>query len=358
MHDTTLSRPVTTKDLARRLSVSRATVSIVLNGRAQQRNITPETTQRVLEAARELGYIPNQAARTLRRQRSGVIGVVLADFSMDWAERVMTGMLAVFDPGGFTPFVATHRFDPARQRKELMAALQRHDEGVICQPLPGQEDCYREFQGRGVPLVFLGDEPAGLPEVSSVCWDAGAAARTVVQHLVQTGRRRIGHIGFTYPLRFSQARVAAYQAVLSEAGLHCDERWSTTLPASLGASGIVAAALERAFAPGIEHPDALFVLNDHLALTALEALEQRGLRVPEDVALVGMGDLPCTAQRGIGLTTVREPCEELGRAAAETVLDLVGAPMRAPISCLISCTELMARRTSAAAAPKAKQRGM
>ncbi len=348
MHDTALSRPVTTKDLARRLSVSRATVSIVLNGRAQQRNITPETTQRVLEAARELGYVPNQAARTLRRQRSGVIGVVLADFSMDWAERVMSGLLAVFDPGGFTPFVATHRFDPARQRKELMAALQRHDEGVICQPLPGQEECYREFQRSGVPLVFLGDEPAGLHEVSSVCWDAGAAARMAVEHLVANGRRRIGHIGFTYPLRFSQARVAAYQAVLQEAGLPLEDRWSNTLPASLGAPGIVAAALARSFAPGFAHPDALFVLNDHLALTALEALERRGLRVPDDVALIGMGDLPFTGQRGIGLSTVREPCEELGRGAAETILELVGAPMRAPINCLISCTELLARRTSVA----------
>src|ERR1700747_3159729 len=104
----TSPRTLTTKELARRLSVSRATVSIVLNGRAQQRNITPETTRRVLDAARALGYVPNRAAPNLRRQRSGVIGVVLANFRMDWAERVMTGLLEVFDPSGFTPFVATH----------------------------------------------------------------------------------------------------------------------------------------------------------------------------------------------------------------------------------------------------------
>lgn len=347
------NRNVTTKEIARRLQVSRATVSIVLNGRSQQRSITPETTRRVLDAAKELGYVPNIAARNLRRQRSGVIGVVLANFRMEWAEQVMTGMLDVFDQGGFTPFVATHRFDADRHRKELQAALQRHDEGVICQPLAGQEDLYREFIQRGVPLVFIGDQPLGMPETSFAAWDSGAAAKVAVEHLIKTGRKRIGHIGLDYPMRMSTARVAAYRAAVTAAGLPLDERWIVAAPPGQSLERRTEHAIDRIFAANQPHPDALFVLNDSMALPVLEILDARRIRVPEDVAVIGMGDLPLTGHRAIGLSTVREPCEQMGAVAAATVLDLVSNPLQPPIQRAIASCDLRIRRTTAGAAAAA-----
>jgi LacI family transcriptional regulator len=340
------NRNVTTQSIAEKLGVSRATVSIVLNGRAKQRKIRPETTRKVLEAAREMHYVPNQTALNLRRQRSGIVGVLLANFRMDWAERVMSGLLEVFDPRGYCPFVAAHRFEVERYRRELTAALQRRDEGVICHPLPGHEDLYREFARVGMPLVFIGDVPVELPGSSYVVWDSGAAARAAVRHLVEMGRKRIGYIGFEYPLKMSLARFEAYQEVLRETDLLLNRQWMISPPAQMKTSAILDLALKRMFAPGRAHPDAIFVLNDGLALPALEALAQRGIRVPDDVAVMGMGDLPLTGHQGISLSTVREPCEEMGHEAAETILKLIAHPKRAPIQRALTLCELKVRRTT------------
>lgn len=338
--------PVTSAMLADQLGVSRATVSIVLNGHGPRRKISPTTIQRVLDAARAQGYAPNRTARNLRLRRSGVIGVVLADFRMDWAERVMRGMGEIFDPGEYTPLVATHRWDVVRQRKELMAALQRRDEAVIVQPLPGQEDLYRHLMAVGIPLVFLGDRPSTRLPASFAGWDSAAAAHTAVRHLVERGYRRIGHLGFHHPLRMTQERTAAYRQVMREANLPVNEAW-VSLPHTGGsAEDIIATEIVRMFAPGTEHPDALFVLNDGLALQALEILDRRGIRIPQDVAIIGMGDLPLTGHSGISLSTVREPCEEMGRAAAHAALTLIAEPGSTPIVSLIPGNELRVRRTT------------
>ncbi len=340
---------VTSAMLADQLGVSRATVSIVLNGHGPARKISPVTIQRVIDAARDQGYAPNRTARNLRLQKSGVIGVVLADFRMDWAERVMRGMGEIFDPGEYTPLVGTHRWDAVRHRKELMSALQRRDEAVIVQPLPGQEEVYQQLMAVGIPLVFLGDRPpmsaSPLP-ASFAGWDSAAATRTAVRHLIDRGYRRIGHLGFHHPMHMTLERTAAYRQTLSDAGLPVNEAWISLPHAGGAVEGTIAAEITRMFAPGAEHPDALFVLNDGLALQLLEILDQKGIRVPQDVAIIGMGDLPLTGHSGISLSTVREPCEEMGRAAAHAALSLIAEPRRVPIVSLIPGNELRARRTT------------
>lgn len=339
--------PVTSAMIAQKLGVSRATVSIVLNGHGEARKISPTTIARVVTTARELGYAPDRAARNLRLRRSGVVGVLLADFRMDWSERVMTGMAEVFDPSSHTALVATHRFDPARHRKELMAAVQRRDEAIIVQPVPGQDELYRQVIRSGVPLIFLGDRPlADLPTASFAGWDSAAAACTAVEHLVATGRTRIGHIGVEHALRMTLERTATYRRVLTESGLRINERWIAIPPPGGDVAGMLAGIIERMFAPGGERPDALFLLNDGLALTLLEVLDQRGIRVPDDVAVIGMGDLPLTGHRGISLSTVREPCEEMGRAAARAALTLIADPGKGPLIAPIPGNELKARRTT------------
>lgn len=338
--------PVTSAMIAHKLGVSRATVSIVLNGQGEVRKLSPATIARVVAAARELGYAPDRAARNLRLRRSGVVGVLLADFRMDWSERVMSGMAEVFDQGSHTALIATHHFDPVRHRRELTAAVQRRDEAIIVQPVPGQDALYRQVLASGVPLVFLGDLPLDLTPVSFAGWDSAAAARTAVEHLIATGRRRIGHIAVEHPLCMTLERTATYRRVLSESGLPINERWIAIPPPTGDAAGMLAGVVERLFAPGAERPDALFMLNDGLALTVLEVLDQRGIRVPEDVAVIGMGDLPLTGHRGIGLSTVREPCEEMGRAAAHAALTLIAGPGRAPLIAPIPGNELKARRST------------
>jgi len=294
----------------------------------------------------EMNYLPNRFARNLRLQQSGMIGVIVGNLRADWVEVVMEGMLEEFGPCGYTPLVAVHHFDAKLARKEIRACLQRRDEGIICQPMPGERDLYERIRVAGVPLVFLGDWPAEVPKVSFVAWDSSAAAGLAVRHLVETGRRRIGFVGIDYPMEMTRGRYEAYRGALFEAGLPCRKRWIANVPMGWSPQQIVDRALDRLFAPGQEHPDAIFALNDGIALLLLEALDARGVRVPQDVALIGLGDSPMTGHSGIGLSTVREPCEEMGRQAARILTDLIANPESEPIHRLIPGQELKVRRTT------------
>ena len=341
-----MSDPVTAEELAQRLGLSRATVSIVLRGDAARRKISANTTQRVLDAAKKFNYVPNQAARMLRRQRTDVIGVIFPNFRLDWAERVMEGMLDVLRDTRYSPFVATHRFSTQLFRKEVLAALQRRDDALICYPLPGMNDLYRQIHSLGIPLVFLGDRPSDVDDESWVIWDAGAAAATAVQHLVEQKRKRIGFLGLDYPMKMSEARFEAYRRVLKSADLPINPKWVFKPASTSTLEQIVEPGLAQMFDGSGPHPDALFVLNDGIALPMLESLQRRGIRVPEDVAVISMGDLPLTGHRAIGLSTMREPVEDLGRGAAEVALKLIADPKIGPVQRILSCEELHGRRTT------------
>jgi DNA-binding LacI/PurR family transcriptional regulator len=339
---------VTSTELAGKLGLSRATVSIVLRGDAERRKIPAKTVERVMRAAERYNYVPNQIAQRLRKQRSGVVSVIVVNFRMDWAEAVMDGVLEVLEAKGLTPFVATHRNDPQRQERELLAALSRRDDGVICQPIAGHTAIYERLRKAGIPVVFLGDYPADMPHVSRVAWDSGEAARVAVQHLIDTGRRRIAYLGMHYPLHMHIARFAAYEDAIRDAGLPLNPRWVVHASAQGTLDDTLDPALARFFAPGAEHPDAIFVINDGLALPMLERLAAAGIRVPQDVAVIGMGDVPMARHVGIGLSTVVEPVREMGVEAAQAMAALIGNPALAPIERIIVSNTLRARRTTGA----------
>lgn len=339
-------RRATIADIARKVGVSPSTVSIVARGEDKKRHISVATTQRVRDVMAEMNYVHNSTARNFRLQRSGMIGVLLANLRMDWAEAVLGGMLEVFQPNGYAPFIGIHGFETQLARRELLSCAQRRDEGVICQPVPGENENYDRIRQSATPLVFLGDHPPDLPDVSFVAWDSAAAARTAVRHLIETGRRRIAFLGCDYPMIMSRARHEAYESVLRAAGLCPKPHWVAVAPLEWSLDRIVNWATDRLFPSNREHPDAVFALNDGLALPLLEVLTGRGIRVPEDVAIIGMGDLSMTGHQGISLSTVGEPCVELGKQAAEVMLELISNPGKAPIHRLIPGENLKVRRTT------------
>jgi LacI family transcriptional regulator len=300
----------------------------------------------VLEAAKAANYVPNRAARSLRLSRSDGLGVIVADFRADWAEQFLNGMLGVLDSTRFSPFVAVHRFDEARSRKELQTSLERRDEGIVCQPLPKQEEVYRQIAAAGTPLVLLGDYPARMSGCSYVVWDSGPAAAVAVRHLIEVGRRRIAYLGVDYPMVMSRRRYAAYVSTLREAGLVPERKWEYVAPATTNLDAVMTAALRQFFGDPDSRPDAIFCLNDGLAMPLLQRLEAEGIRVPHDVAVMGMGDLPFTGYAGIGLSTVREPITEIGREAALSVLQLIEHPEQGPVQKVIPSLDLRVRRTT------------
>lgn len=317
-----------------------------MRGQAERQRISAETAERVHAAAREMGYVPNVMARALRRQRSHSIGVLMMNLQFGWAESVIESMNEVLGESDYTPFIAIHQMVPQRARKEVLSCLERRDEGVIYQPVPGETESYSRLQRAGVPVIFLGDRPEDVPDVSFVGWDSGPAARTAVQHLIETGRKRIGYLGVDYPLEMTRARYAAYEAALREAGLDPDDRWIAKAPLDWRGERFLNQSVDRMFAPGCDPPDAIFAGSDALALTVLEFLHDRGLRVPDDVAVMGMGDLPMARHSTVSLSTMKEPTEGIGRQAAQLMLDLIADRGKGPVHRLIRCDELKARRTT------------
>ncbi len=339
-------KPISAMDLARLLGLSHATVSYVLNGQAESHKISKKTAERVLEAAKKHNYIPNQLARNLKNRRSGMIGVVLGNFKMDWAEAVMTGMQGVFDATDYVPFVTTHGFDEDRNRKELLSALYRRDEGIIAFPMPGCNDIYWKIAQSGVPLVFLGDELPGLTGISSVVWDSEAAAEAAVRHLVETGRKRIAFLGVDYPGLSTRHRFEAYSRILLENGFKLRDEWISCTPANQTPDNIARSALSQFFSDKKNSPDAIFALNDGIALPALAQLEAMGIAVPGKVAIIGMGNLPLAAHPAISLSTLQEPTEEMGQAVARLILDLISKKAKHPVRQALPSCEVLVRRST------------
>lgn len=343
---------VTISTIAQKLGISASTVSYVLNGHAEKKKISPQTAKQVMEAARQMRYIPNTLARSLQQKRSGLIGFVVGNTHFAWAERLLLGMNRVFDPVDYLPVLTMHWWDAKRERRELISLLQRQVEAIICVPNYDNEDNYELVTQQGVPLLFIYDMPQQSTGISYVAWDAGTATRHAVEHLIATGCRRIGFYGSNFPMDMVQRRIEAYRQTLQDHGLPFNPDWFMLEHVNPPEAYYdMQQYVERLFGPGTDpatRPDALYFAYDALALNGLNYLRRAGVRVPEDVAVIGMGDLVISGHANMDLTTMREPTEDVGQLAAETVLQMIENPQEPPVTRLLEHNELVQRSTTRA----------
>jgi len=342
---------VTIKTIAQQVGVTHQTVSNVLNGQAKERRISDITAKRIRDVANRLGYVPNSWARNLVTQRSGTISTLFHSLSMDWAQSVMEGVHPVLADRHYTPLIGVY----ANSKEPLLPIseadsdvidkiLQRQDEGVLCQPIIGLRNGYHKLIQNSIPTVFMSglfEDMSNLDAMSSVTWDCGPSVKMLVQHLVSTGRRKIAFIGTRHLLQSDQIRYNAFREALDEAGLPFVEDWEVW--GSVYQMPTYEQIATMIYQPN-ERPDAFFVLNDGIAIGVLRILELMGLKVPDDIAVVGMGDLP--AANFVGLTTVREPLSKIGQEAAEIILDMIDNPQKKSVHRRLRCNEIQIRRST------------
>ena len=319
-------RTPTSRDVAERAGVSRTVVSFVLNNRPHT-GISEATRQRVLRAANELGYRPNSAARSLVSGRTRTIGVVVSETRTDaFGDAFLPELLRGID--------GSARAVGFRIQLEYLADQQAHNpyltpfrEGrvdglLVCGPR-SDDTALKEVVEAGLPTMVIGNP--GVAGCPSVDIDNTDAARTAVTHLIEHGYRRIGLIT-NLPLTYasSQARMAGYRQALAEADLALRESW--IIEGGLGAaSGQQAMERLLSLEPRL---DAVFAASDQVALGALVAIQGAGLRVPDDVALIGFDDLPAASLVRPKLSTMQVPAADLGRIASRRLLDLIdGQPL-------------------------------
>lgn len=333
-------RVTTLSGLAKHLGLSPTTVSFVLNEQAEEHKIAPSTVERVLAAAKEVDYVPNALARGLRQKRTHAIGLVFPHLKGDWAHRITQGISEGLGDSHTVPLIVCHYGSGQLERELLRSLVERRVDGIICNPLADGFNRYLQVRERGVPLVFMGDVPKGLDEISYAAWDP-AAVGVAVRHLIELGHRRIAYLGVRDTRKISAARRHAFRDAMAAAGVTCSRRDIVLNEPGAAFEEPVKQLLGRA-----DRPTAFFALYDDIAIEALLALRAQGLRCPEDVSIATIGDSPMVSAPGYEITTVASPVEDEGRACAECLEQMIQDPKRDPIHRLVPGGHLVVGRTT------------
>jgi len=333
--------PKTLDAVAEAAGVSRATVSRVVNGSSR---VAPKTRRNVEKAIGRLGYIPNRAARSLVTRRTESVGLVIPEpttklFGDPFFPRLIRGINSVLGEAGQLLVLLTPQ--SAQDEEKLGQYLASgHLDGAMLVSLHGADPLPGFLAERGVPVVVGGRPTRGSP-VDVVDVDNIQGALQAVRHLIGLGRRRIVTVTGPLDMAPSQDRLSGYRSALAEAGIHHDP--ALELAGDFD-QGIAREVVERFIAAGGKF-DAVFAASDAMALGAMTAAQRAGLRVPQDVAVVGYDDSPLAQFSDPPLSSVRQPIEEMGREMARAMLAQLGASRQVPRSVVLA-TELVVRGSS------------
>ena len=305
-------RRVTITAIAQEAGVSVPTVSRVLNGRS---DVAPQTRERIEDLLRHHGY---RRRVSRHRVRAGLVDLVFNDLDSTWAMELLRGVEEVMHAAGVGTVVSAVHRRSGSTRQWLQNLRARTSDGVIFVMSGPAPPVYTELRRLDVTMVVV--DPAGgaavdVPTVGATNWSGGLSA---TEHLASLGHRRIGIVTGPKHLLCSRARLDGYRAGLEAAGCDIDERLirqGDFHHESGFAGGAALLALDHP-------PTAIFASSDQMAFGVYEAARHRGLRIPDDVSVIGFDDLPESRWASPPLTTVRQPLAEMGAQAARTVLRL------------------------------------
>lgn len=319
---------VTQQDVADRAGVGRRTVSHVVTGFPY---VSAEVRERVLQAIDELGYVPNRAAQQLRTGRSGVIALTVPEIGVGYFGELGTLVVEEAAARGLGTVLARTRGARDGELTELERILALQPDGVILSPLGLTPADLAAIAAR-VPVALIGEHLLGVaadaPGVRPIAIDNAAAASEIVAHLVERGRRRIAYIGTAGPEpRFNALRREGARAGRAAAGL--EEVADIELHDFTWEEGHRAGA-EAARRVRSGELDAVFCVTDEVAIGAMRALHDAGLRIPDDVAVAGFDDIPEGRYAMPRLTTVAPDKPEIARRAVAAVLGQEPAPGPVP----------------------------
>ena len=310
-------KPVSLKELAARLDLSPATVSLVINGSRVADSIPQETKERIFAAVKKFKYRPNFFARSLRAQRSFTIGVIVPEVSDGYSASVMSGVEDHLLQEGYFYFVASHRHRPDLIDEYPRLFLERSIDGLIAVDTPWTLSL-------SVPVVTVSGHNQ-VSGVTNIVLDHKRAAEVALKHLYQLGHRQIAFIKGQEFSSDTEVRWANIEAVARQLGLPIVPPLIAQLEGDSPSPQVGYQAAKRLLAAHKPFT-ALFAFNDISAMGAIRALREAGMQVPDDVSVVGFDDIQSAAYQNPGLTTVRQPLREMGRIAAETVLRRINRP--------------------------------
>lgn len=309
--------PTTLKALANYLDLSPATVSLVLNGSPAAASIPRATKERVAAAARKLNYRPNFFARSLRKQRSLTIGVVVPEISEGYEALVLSGIEDYLLQEGYFYVVVSHRHRPDLLDEYPRLLLGRSVEGLIAVDTP----CHQELP---VPAVAISGH-RNVTGITKIVLNHRRAACLALQHLRAHGHQRIAFIKGQEFSSDTEVRWSAIREAARRFGLSIDRALTVQLRGDISSPELGYHVIQELLTRGPAFT-ALFAFNDISAIGAIRALREARRRVPEDVSVVGFDDIQSAAFQNPPLTTIRQPLRKMGEIAAETLLRRIANP--------------------------------
>jgi len=340
------SEPVSQRMLADYLGLSSATISLVLNGSPVADSIPQKTKDRVFAAARNFNYRPNFVARSLRTQRSYMIGVLVPEVSEGYASAVMGGIEDQLLQEGYFYLVASHRHMPDLIEEYPQVLQRRSVEGLIAVDTPWTQQI-------SIPVVSVSGR-GKAKGITQIVLDHDRAAELALEHLYHLGHRRVAFIKGQSFSSDTEVRWNAIGKAAKRLGLEIRPELVVQLEGD-SPSPEVGYGVTHKLVANREGFTALFAFNDISAIGSIRALRENGYRVPEDVSVVGFDDIQSAAFQNPALTTVRQPLRRMGRLAAETVLSSITAPAAHKSSRRIMVEPELVVRESTCAASTRKQ---
>ncbi len=300
---------VTSIDVAAHVGVSQATVARVF---ANPEKVAPDTRARVEAAAAELGYVPNAIARSLKSQRTNIIAAVVPSVGEYW-QSVLTAFSRALAERDRQLLLFSFS-DPAQLEDVLASVTQYRVDGVILASASIDAGRLARMQTQPLPIVAF-NQPAASGVVPSVSVDNDEGMRRLARHLVDTGAAEVAYVGGTATTSTDQTRYRGASQALADAGVACPY----TEAGGWGYEHGYGAA--RSMVEAGRLPDAIMVAGDELAFGVIDALEDRGVSVPDDVMVTGFDGLPQASWAGYDLTTLTQPVDLLVDRAIEVLLD-------------------------------------
>ncbi len=306
----------TVSDVAERAGVSVSTASRVLSGRGYA---APETRQKVLRAARELGFVPNRIARSLRTRETRLIGLLVGDVENPFYSAIASNVESVAGAAGYNVVLCNSNDEPERER-ELLTLLQgMRVDGLIVTPTLRNRRALSHLLDRGIVIVQVDRKVQGL-EADAILVDNEGGAHAAVEHIVSAAHTNIGMLTGDVEVPTAQQRLAGYKRALEEHGIPLRDELIKL--GSFRREHAVEDAVD--LIKSTPEPTAILAANNLLAEAALIALAEAGLRVPDDMSLVAFDDVPWMRVTNPPITTVRQPVGDMARGAAELVLRRLG----------------------------------
>ena len=311
---------VTIKDIARKLSIAASTVSRALKDHPA---ISPATKKAVIELANELNYQPNALAFGLRKRRTNTIGVIVPEIVHNFFSSVISGTEDLAYARSFNVIVCQSNEEFNREVLNTRTLMQSRVDGLLVSVTKETADFdhFRQVQQKGIPVVFY-DRIGKDIAASSVEVDDYDGAFNAVLHLIQQGCRTIVHLAAPEHLSISRERIRGYREALRVSGI--TQKDNLLIPADNYESGY--REVKRLIEKKVEF-DAVFGVNDMTAIGAMKALKEAGMKIPEDVALIGFSDYPAiTELLDPPLSSVFQPGYDMGLQAVEILLDMIENP--------------------------------